>query len=181
MRKFEFTSCLALTFVAASIIPALAHVVLEVREAVVGRPYKAVFRVTHGCEGSPTVKVTVNVPEGIIAVKPMPKAGWTIELVKGDYAKSYAFFHGKKLDSGVKRVVWTGGSLPDEYYDEFVMNTFVAGELSPGVDVPFIVTQECEKGEMTWREIASGDHAHHLKWPAPLLKLLPKKDAAHQH
>lgn len=68
---------------------ALAHVSLETKEAAVGSTYKAVLRIPHGCEGKPTNVVRVKIPEGVIAVKPMPKAGWTLEKVKGAYAKSY--------------------------------------------------------------------------------------------
>lgn len=44
-------------------LPALAHVTLEAPEAAVGGGYKAVFKVPHGCAGSPTVKLRVQVPE----------------------------------------------------------------------------------------------------------------------
>ena len=54
--------------------PAAAHVYLEGKQATVGASYKAVFAVPHGCSGSPTVKIRVQIPEGVIAVKPMRAA-----------------------------------------------------------------------------------------------------------
>jgi uncharacterized protein YcnI len=75
----------ASTLLCLSAFPTLAHVTLETQEAHVGSTYKAVLRVPHGCEGAATLKVRVQVPEGVIAVKPMPKAGWTLETVKGAY------------------------------------------------------------------------------------------------
>ena len=93
--------------------PALAHITLEQAEAPVGAPYKAVFKVPHGCDGSTTVKLTVQIPEGVIAVKPMVKAGWEIETKRGAYARSYSYFHGAKFDQGVTQVTWSGGKLPD--------------------------------------------------------------------
>ena len=48
--------------------PALAHITLEQREAPAGSTYKAVMRVGHGCEGSPTIAVRVQIPDGVIAV-----------------------------------------------------------------------------------------------------------------
>lgn len=153
---------------------ALAHVALEKGQAAAGRPYKAVFKVTHGCEGSPTIKVTIQFPEGVIAIKPMPKPGWQIVTSKGPYTRSYEFYHGVILKEGVKSVVWSGGSLPDDFYDEFVVSAFIAGELTPGQFLPFIVTQDCESGHMTWQETAPPEHRHHLKWPAPVLTVLPK-------
>ena len=157
-----------------------AHVVLEQRQTPVGQPYKAVFKVTHGCEGSPTVKVRIDFPEGVIAVKPMPKPGWQITTTKGGYAQGYKFYHGATLSEGVKSVVWTGGSLPDDFYDEFIVNAFIAEELKPNQTLAFTVTQDCEKGQMTWSETAPPEHQHHLKWPAPLLKILPKA-SEHDH
>ena len=71
--------------------PALAHVTLENQSAPVGATYKAVLRLPHGCKGAATTKVRVQIPEGLIAVKPMPKPGWTLETVKGKYEKSYDY------------------------------------------------------------------------------------------
>lgn len=159
-----------------------AHVVLEKPSSEVGKPYKAVFKLTHGCKGSPTVKVIIDFPEGVIAVKPMPKAGWQITTEKAPYAKEYKFFHGMVLKEGVKRIVWSGGSLPDDFYDEFVASAFIAAELPPDQELAFSVTQQCEKGEMRWAETAEPEHRGHLEWPAPLLKLLPAaKDDHHHH
>src|SRR5512147_1407482 len=97
---------------------ASAHITLENRQATVGSSYKAVFGVPHGCAGSATVKVRVQIPEGVIAAKPMPKPGWNLETVKGKYAAEYDY-HGAKSAEGVKEVVWSGGKLPDDNYDEF--------------------------------------------------------------
>src|SRR5262245_44630821 len=66
---------------------ASAHVTLEVPEAALGASYKATLRVNHGCEGSPTVALRVRMPEGVIAVKPMPKAGWKLDVVTRKYPK----------------------------------------------------------------------------------------------
>ena len=97
---------LVLALLAAT--PASAHVYLEGKQASVGASYKAVFAVPHGCSGSPTVKIRVQVPEGVISVKPMPKAGWTVDVVEGKYTGEYEY-HGNKVSSGAKEVVWSGG------------------------------------------------------------------------
>ena len=174
----------ALALAAALALPASAsaHVSLEKREAPVGSSYKAVFKVPHGCEGSATTAVSVEVPEGIIGVKPMPKAGWTIAIERGAYKNAYAYYHGSTLTEGVRRVTWTGGPLADEHYDEFVFSGFVAGELEAGASIPFPVTQTCEKGEVKWVEVAGpGLDPHDLKAPAPVLKLVAGQAVAHHH
>lgn len=151
---------------------AFAHAALEQREAKIGGAYKAVVKIGHGCEGSPTTSVRVDIPEGVIGVKPMPKPGWTITMQRGAYARAYKHYHGD-LSEGVRQITWTGGPLPDDYYDEFVVSAYIAGELTPGTTLYFPVTQTCEKGELAWTDIpAAGQDAHDLKSPAATLKLL---------
>ena len=60
----------------------------------------------------------------MIAIKPMPKPGWSVETVKGKYAAEYEL-HGSKLTEGVKEVIWSGGKLADDNYDEFIMASFL--------------------------------------------------------
>jgi uncharacterized protein YcnI len=154
---------------------AFAHVTLETREAPVGAPYKAVLRVPHGCDGAATTALRVRIPEGMIAVKPMPKPGWKIDTVSGKYRKTYSFFHGAKLSEGVTEVSFSGGRLPDAYYDEFIVTGFIAGDLEPGTTLYFPVVQECEKGVHRWIEIpAAGKSPGDYPEPAPGLKLVPK-------
>jgi uncharacterized protein YcnI len=163
--------CFAATCLLLAAVPASAHVTLEAREATVGTHFKAVFRVPHGCEGSATVKLTVKIPEGVIAVKPMPHAGWTIDIVKGKYAKAYDYY-GSKLDEGVTQVSWSGGNLPDDYYDEFVLRGQLAADLPAGM-IYFPVVQECEKGTDRWIEIPpAGASADDVELPAPGVKIV---------
>ncbi len=161
---------------------ASAHVALEAKEAKVGAGYKAVFGVPHGCEGSPTTEVTIDIPEGVIGVKPMPKSGWKLALQKGKYVQSYAFHHGAKKSEGVKQVTWSGGELPDEYFDQFVLSTYIAGELAPGSKLTFPVTQKCANGELHWNEVAAaGQDAHSLEHPAPQLELVAGESSGDHH
>ena len=154
--------------------PAGAHITLEGREAAIGSGYKAVFAVPHGCAGSATIKLRVQIPEGVIAVKPMPKAGWTIETVKGKYAASYEN-HGATISEGVKEVIWSGGKLADDNYDEFVAATYLTATLKPNTTLYFPVVQECEQSTIRWIELPSeGKAAHDSKSPAPGVKLMPK-------
>lgn len=164
----------AATLVAAA-VPALAHVTLEQREAPVGSTYKAVLRVPHGCEGQPTNVVRVRVPEGFFAVKPMPKAGWTLEKIVGPYEKSYDN-HGTALTEGVKEVVWSGGNLLDDEYDEFVLRGSIAGDLEVGSTLWFPVVQECPEGAVErWIEIPTeGQSSGDLDMPAPGVKLIER-------
>ena len=149
-----------------------AHVTLEQGEAPVGATYKAVFRIAHGCNGKPTNVVRLRIPEGVIAVKPMPKPGWTLEKVTGAYAKAYDS-HGKSVTEGVTEVTWKGGELADDEYDEFVLRAMVTPDLPIGGTIYFPIVQECESDAERWIEIpAEGQTGHNLEMPAPSLKLL---------
>jgi uncharacterized protein YcnI len=155
--------------------PAFAHVTLETGEAPVGSTYKAVLRVPHGCEGKPTIAVRVQIPEGMIGVKPMPKPGWTLEKVKGKYAGTYDYY-GTPTSEGVKEIAWKGGSLADDEYDEFVLRGLLTPDLPVGGMLYFPVVQECAGGAVErWIQIpAAGQSEDELETPAPGIKLLEK-------
>lgn len=154
---------------------AYAHVTLQQQEARIGGSYRATFRVPHGCGNAPTVKVRVRIPDGVVGVKPMPKSGWQIDLVRGKYDKPYEMYHGS-VTEGVKEVTWSGGKLPDDYYDEFVFAAYLTDDLVPGRMLYFPVVQECESGVHRWIEIPQGDKSPaDYKEPAPGLKLLPRR------
>jgi uncharacterized protein YcnI len=160
--------------VAALATPAVAHVTLETPESRIGASYKAVLRLPHGCEGAATIALRVRIPDGVIAVKPMPKPGWALATVTGKYEKTYTFFHNAKLSEGVVEITWSGGKLPDTWYDEFVFSAFLAGDLEAGKTLYFPVVQECEKGVHRWIEIpAAGKTPADYSEPAPGLRLLP--------
>ncbi len=166
----------AAAFAASGATTAFAHVTLETQDAPISAGYKAVFRVPHGCKGAATVRLRVQIPEGVIAVKPMPKPGWMLEMTKGKYEKAYPYYHGMTLSEGVKEVAWSGGKLPDDYYDEFVLQTYFTGELKAGSTLYFPVVQECEEGVERWIEIPeAGKSAADYEKPAPGVKLLPLK------
>lgn len=162
---------LAATAVIASQSSAFAHVMLATGEARANTYYKAVFQVPHGCDGAATQTVRIQIPEGVIGVKPMPKAGWTLSITRGAYAKSYQS-HGKTVAEGPKEIVWSGGSLADDNYDEFVFSSFIT-DFPSGQAISFPTVQQCAKGEVRWDQIASeGQNPHSLKSPAPVLRIV---------
>jgi periplasmic copper chaperone A len=154
--------------------PAFAHITIANNTASPGSSFKAIFRVPHGCDGAETTAVKIQLPEGFIAAKPMPHAGWTLATKKADYAKSYSLY-GSDVKSGVVEVDFTGGNLPDEYYDEFVVTGTVADSFKPGDVVFFPVVQECGTAADRWIEIPkAGQAIDDLKLPAPHLDIVAK-------
>jgi periplasmic copper chaperone A len=152
-----------------------AHVLLQGKQAVIGADYKAVFVVPHGCSGSATVKLRVQIPEGVIVAQALPKDGWNVETINGKYATAYDY-RGAKASEGIKEVAWSGGKVPDKTREEFVIETFLTGGLKPDTTLYFPVVQECEQGVSRWIEIPpdGATHSHDVKWPAPGVKLTAK-------
>jgi uncharacterized protein YcnI len=182
MHKHIRQSSIRGGFVAiATLISSLAqaHVTLEQQESAVGSFYKAVFRVPHGCNGSATIRLHVEIPEGVIAVKPMVKPGWRIEVKRAAYAKPYSFLHGAKFTEGPKEIIWSGGKLPDDLYDEFVLSTFLAGDLPAGKMLYFPIVQECENGSYRWVQIPTAKDEHPDE-PAPGLMLIEAPRMLHK-
>lgn len=174
--KFAAAS-VALAIGAAS--GAQAHVTLETREAVVNTTYKAVLRVPHGCSGEATLRLRVRIPEGIVNVKPMPKAGWTLETVRAPLANPF-MDHGREVTEGVVEIVWTG-ELLDEHYDEFVFRGRLTEALPVNETLYIPVVQECANGAERWIEVpAAGQTTRDLRYPAPGLKILPAS-GGHRH
>lgn len=167
---------LAAAFVAVS-APALAHVTFENGQATPNSTYKATLRIPHGCDGKPTLKVRVRIPEGIVAVKPMPKAGWKLETTKGAYVRAYQI-QGEAVTEGVTDIVWTG-SLDDAHYDEFVFQARFTDAYQPGATVFFPVVQECDGAVEEWTQVpAAGEDPHSLKAPAPGVRIAAAQGAA---
>ncbi|WP_262029588.1 DUF1775 domain-containing protein [Microvirga sp. Mcv34] len=150
--------------------PAFAHVTFENGQTAPNSTYKAILRIPHGCDGKATLKVRVRIPEGIIAVKPMPKAGWKLETTKGSYVKAYQLY-GEAVTEGLTDIVWTG-SLDDAYYDEFVFQARFTDAYQPGATVYFPVVQECDGATAEWTQVpAAGEDPHSLKFPAPGVRI----------
>jgi len=173
IRTFARAAVAVATF-AALAVPAFAHVTLEAQQAKLGSTYKAVVRVPHGCGTEATNVVRVQIPEGFFNVKPMPKAGWTLETVTAPYANSYDN-HGSTVSEGVTEIVWSGGDLPNEFYDEFVFRGTFADTLEPG-PFYFPTIQECANGEEAWIDVTGAPAAD---MPAPSVELIPAGAASH--
>lgn len=156
-----------LTLAAAALLtlvalPALGHVSVDPEEVPVDATEKMALRVGHGCDGSPTTRVTVDVPSRVTSLAPRPKPGWELTVTQeGDE---------------VTAVTWEGGSLPDGQMDEFAFTVRLVGE--PGEQVYFPVVQECEEGEHAWIQIPADDEGHEdLAEPAPGVRLAGEANA----
>ena len=184
-QMFQRSKCaaLALAAVAAMCAPsAWAHASLEQPQATAGASYKAVVRIGHGCEGTATHTVVVQLPAGFRGAKPMPKAGWQLDVQKAPLAQPYTS-HGREVREDVVQVTWRASSreawLADAHYDEFVLRGQAPQQPGPAW---FKVTQLCEKGRWDWADVpASGTSTRGLKAPAVLLDVQPAAASGHVH
>lgn len=176
MKKFLPMLMLALPVVAN------AHAVLQQKDAESGSYYKGVMSISHGCEGSATTKVTIDIPYGVRGAKPMPKAGWKLDVVKSQLAKPYQS-HGKTVVEDVTQISWYGNTLEDGHFDEFVFRGQIG--VGTGTRLYFPVRQECVVGELNWSHTPDskpsshanhGEHAAHgapkLEYPAPVVRVV---------
>jgi uncharacterized protein YcnI len=174
MTKHLIIRAAAVTMIGLGVVaPASAHITLAVKEAHVGASYTATFKVPHGCAGTATTAIRVQIPLGVFDVKPMAKAGWRLDLETGPYDQAFAD-GGRQFSDGVIEVSWIGGHLADQTPDEFTFVASLADTLRPGTPLYFPVVQECEGGAVErWIEIpASGKTAEDYKTPAPSVALM---------
>lgn len=168
LKTFLAALCVAPVLIGSGLVA--AHVVLDKKTAPAGSYFWGSFRVGHGCDGSATVAITINLPDGIRGAKPKPKAGWTIERKVGKLAKPYDS-HGKTVTEEVTAITWRGGPLPDDFFDEFAIQMQLPATAGP---IWFKVLQQCEKGENNWVTVpATGTSTGGIKAPAALLELVP--------
>jgi uncharacterized protein YcnI len=152
--------------------PARAHATLDRNEAPADSFFHTFINVPHGCEGSPTLKVRVRIPDGVIGVKPQPKQGWELAIRKEKLETPVVESHGRTITEAVVEVTWTG-KLLDENFDQFGIHMRLPDR--PGQTLYFPTVQECENGVHRWIEIpAAGKSRADYKEPAPFLRLLPK-------
>ena len=134
--------------------PASAHIEPTVEEAPAGGELTFALVVPHGCEDdSDTVKLEVQMPDGVEEVTPQFLPGWDATVD----------------DAGPVVVTWEGGPLPHDTFAEFGLS--VALPDTPGETVLFPTVQTCESGEeVSWIEETpeGGEEPDH---PAPAIAL----------
>lgn len=171
-----------LALMATCLSTARAHVTLEWPAAFAGSGYKASFQIGHGCNGSPTREVTIEIPAGVRGVKPMPRPGWSLAIERAPLPRPETS-HGQTVADEVARVTWTANSpqdvLQDAHFGEFVLRATL-----PAKDgaLYWPVRQACVQGRHDWVQVpAPGANAKVLDAPAPRLDLMPAAGDGHAH
>ncbi|NGN93948.1 YcnI family protein [Nocardioides sp. KC13] len=157
----------AVTFLVAA--PASAHVTVTPTETAAGAYTVLTFSVGHGCEGSPTNKITIQVPEGINTVTPTRQPFYDVKVTKEKLAEPIKDAHGNELTERDATIVYTAKTpLPEGQRDAFEVSLQLPekeGTLS------FPTVQTCEKGETAWIEETPEGATEEPESPAPAFEV----------
>lgn len=153
--------------------PASAHVTVSPTKGTAGSYTVLTFSVPHGCDGSPTTKVAIKMPESIYSVTPTRNPFWTVEKVMVQLDEPITGPHGNTVTERVGKVVYTAQQpLPPGQRDEFELSLKLPDR--PGKTLVFPTIQYCKQGKTGWVQVpAEGQSAHTLPRPAPTVTLLP--------
>jgi uncharacterized protein YcnI len=170
MRSPSRAAMLAAILATALAPSAHAHVTLNPNEGPANQYFRAALRIPHGCKASPTVAVRVQLPEGVLSVKPQAKPGWTITITKRTLATPIQGDHGTTITETIDVIEWRGGPLADAHFDEFGLAMKLPAALKTTLWFPTV--QECAEGVHRWIEIpAHGQKWGDLKEPAPFVRI----------
>jgi periplasmic copper chaperone A len=171
MRPFNSAAAAAVLLVGLAASEADAHVTANPNQAPADSWFRTALRVSHGCEGTPTVAVRVKLPDGVLSVRPQMKPGWEISITQRKLDPPIEGPHGEEISQVVDEVAWRGGPLPDAYFDEFGLSMRLPAEAGT---LYFPVVQECEEGVHRWIGIPSdGQEWGDLDEPAPFVRVVP--------
>jgi periplasmic copper chaperone A len=174
-----------LTLLLLALAPtAQAHMYLPIREATAGERTDVPLRVSHGCDGSPTIAVTTTIPPGVTNLSIEHRRDWTITLTMRPLDPPQRGEGGQMIRETVDTITWAGNSLPEGRFEAF---TYRAVMPKAAGRIYFPTVQRCEKGEHRWVATPKPGQSHEQlmraeKEPAPsLLLIAPKANAGHQH
>lgn len=149
---------------------ASAHVGLSATSTAAGSSTVLTFAPGHGCDGSPTTALAIQIPEGINAATPVFAPGWEIEKVMQDLDTPITDSHGNQVTERVDQIVFTAITpIPGDVRPEVKVSLTLPTDAA-GSTLYFPTVQSCAQVEEAWIQIpAQGQDSHDLDSPAPAL------------
>lgn len=147
-------------------IAASAHVSVDPASTAAGSYTVLTFSNAHGCDGSPTTGITIDIPEGIDSVSPTINPGWSA---------------GKVMDGDrVDQVTYTAETpLEDGYRTTFALSLQLPAD-AEGETLAFPVLQSCVVGETDWSEaVVEGEEEP--EHPSPVISVTAASADEHDH
>jgi periplasmic copper chaperone A len=159
--------------------PAGAHVSATPSTAAAGAYTVVTFSVGHGCEGSPTTKIEIQVPESVLSVTPSRNPFYGVEKTIEKLDEPVADAHGNEVTERTASIVYTASTpLPDGERDAFELSFQLPD--AEGETLSFPTIQTCQKGETSWTEVpADGQDAEELESPAPAFEIVAAEAGGH--
>lgn len=152
---------------AISAVPAGAHIGTSEDSVAAGASLALGLTVGHGCDGSPTTELAIQIPEGINNATPFAHPGWTPAMEIETLTTPVTSAHGEEVTERVAVITFTatpGNELTDGIRDTFHVN-FTAPD-TPGETLFFKTVQTCEAGSTAWIEEYDGE-GEEPESPAP--------------
>ncbi|MET8154346.1 YcnI family protein [Actinoplanes sp. NPDC049668] len=139
------------------------------------------FSVGHGCEESPTTRITVQIPATITSVTPSRTALWKVEKRTEQVDPPVVDVHGNQIVERVAAVTFsTDTPLPDGYREVFELAVQLPD--AAGTTLLFPTIQTCQQGEAAWIEVPQdGQNLAELALPAPGFTISGPVDGSHHH
>jgi uncharacterized protein YcnI len=151
-------------------LSASAHVGVTPASTAAGSYTVLTFAVPHGCDGSATTTIAIDIPEEIPSVTPTVNPNWDVTKVMTPLATPATSSHGDAVTERVGQVVYTAKTaLADGYRDTFALSLQLPADAA-GTTLDFPVLQTCETGSTNWNEIpAEGADEDSVEHPAPMV------------
>ena len=158
--------------------PASAHVTISASTTAAGAFTVLTVSVPHGCDGSSTTEVAIQIPEQITAVTPTRNSLWEVDKQIEQLDPPATDAHGNEISERVATVTYTAKTpLPDGYRDAFELSLQLPDQ--EGETLVFPTVQTCEQGESAWIEVpADGQDTEELELPAPSVTVTAPDDDA---
>lgn len=159
-----------------------AHVSIAEGSVEAGAYAILTFGVPHGCDGSPTTRVAIQIPEGINSITPTRNAFYTVEKVMENLDTPITDSHGNEVTQRVAQVVYTAATpLPSDQRDAFELSLQIPADAAD-TTLYFPTVQTCEQGETAWVQIPEGGQdAHALDAPSPSVAVIAGSAHGHGH
>jgi uncharacterized protein YcnI len=157
--------------VLAAPLAASAHVtVTPDQSASAGGHGVLTFAFSHGCDGSPTNALTIDIPDGVASVSPTIEPGWSIAVDRDTddgLVTSVTYTAQEPVESGLRAALALGVTYAED---------------AAGQTLAFPTVQTCEVGEVAWTDVAAtGEDAESLESPAPTVVVGAASESAHGH
>lgn len=156
--------------------PAGAHVTITPSTTVAGAYAVLDVSIPHGCDGSSTTEVTIQIPEEVIVVRPTRDSAWEQELETVPLDPPVTDSQGDQVSERTASVTYRVDTpLPDADRDVFELALQLPAS---GSTLVFPTIQRCELGEAAWIEVAeAGQDPEELALPAPAFVVTAGSDS----